>query len=90
MNKKQIKVLWVVIIIVCLMALFPVRGSDNGERGRGFLFYETITAKSGERSMTFKAGVDLETLIAQMIPVIAVGTGLIITFKDKKTDKNNS
>jgi len=85
MNDKQKKVLWIVIVIVCLMAMFPVKGSENGGRGRGFLYTEKISVPSGSAgSFTFSAGVDLQTLFAQMIPVIAIGAGLFVSFKDKK------
>ena len=84
MNEKQMKVLWIVVVIVCLMVLFPVREGGHSERARGFLYYDKITVRRGELSITFKAGVDLETLIAQMIPVIAIGAGLMISLRDKK------
>ncbi len=76
--------MWIVIVIICLMALFPVKGSENSGRARGFVYSETISIKHGEAMHTFKAGVVLETLIAQMIPVIAIGAGLIVKYKDNK------
>ena len=85
MNEKQMKVLWIVVVIVCLMALFPVKEAADGMRGRGFVYTEKISVPTGsDGSSTFSAGVDLETLIAQMIPVIAIGAGLMISLRDKK------
>jgi hypothetical protein len=90
MNKRQMKVLWVVIVVMCLMALFPVKEAANGMRGRGFVYTEKISVPSGsEGSFTFAAGVDLKTLIVQMIPVIAIGAGLMVSFRDKKDEETN-
>jgi hypothetical protein len=83
MNGTQKKVLWVVIAIICLMALFPIRASNDGVRARGFLYHEKITIHRNQCSFSYSAGVDLATLIAQMLPVLAVGAGLIVSLHGK-------
>ena len=86
MNEKQKKVVWTVLVIITLMALFPVKDAGSGSRGRGFLYANKLIFRHGEGSVTYSAGVDLETLIAQMIPVIAIGGGIFISLKDKNED----
>jgi hypothetical protein len=85
MNEKQKKVVWAVLAIITLMALFPVKESGNGNLiGRGFLYASKMTLRHGKGSVTYSVSVDLETLIAQMIPVIAIGGGVFISLKDLK------
>jgi hypothetical protein len=90
MNKKQLVVLWVTIGIVVALSLFPVRHSPApvpgmGFRGRGFLFENKLTLRSGQMKVEHNSYVDLQTVIAEMIPFVIIGTGLIITLKDKKS-----
>lgn len=84
MNAKQLTVLWVTIGIVVLLSLFPVRNLQGLGNKRGFLFKETVTFKWQDGKHKTHANILLGTLIAQMIPFLAIGTGLIITLKDKK------
>ncbi len=85
MNKKQLVVLWVTIGILALLAIFPVRQAGD-HRNRGFFLSERLTKSHGRnRQVFYSSSIDLKTLIAQMIPFTIIGTGLIITLKDKKS-----
>ena len=83
MNEQQKKVMWIVLVIITLMALFPIKEvSSLGVRGRTFLYANESTFGAH----TTSANVDLETTIAQMIPIITIGAGLFIFFKDRKSN----
>jgi hypothetical protein len=86
MNKKQLFVLWVTIGILALISMFPVRqagtvGERNFYRARGFFLNQRL--ENSPRTYYY-TNIDLETMIAQMIAFAIIGTGLIITLKDKK------
>jgi len=78
MNKKQMTVIWIVLSILLVMSLFVVvRIGDNGYRTQlsFVLFY----------SYNPHYKVDLEATISSMLPVIILGAGLVLAFKDKKS-----
>jgi hypothetical protein len=70
MNQKQLVVLWVTVLILVILAIFPVRRTRKFTKGRGRVYYHTK--------------IDLATLMAELIPIALVGTGVIIFLKDKK------
>lgn len=86
MNEKQKKVMWTVLVIITLMALFPIKESGGDLRGRRFLYANKSKFRYSETTITTSAKVDLETLIAQMIPVFTIGGGIFISLKDKKDE----
>ena len=74
-------VVWGVLGILFIMSLFPMQEiSDNGRLKRDFAFTQKykVTNNCGRHSQ-----IDTETTLAQMLPVIIFGAGLLLAFKDK-------
>ena len=89
MNKKQMKVVWVVLGILLVMSLFPMRETtDGGTLKRGFAFTQRLQTPvhGGSQYTTWYSKVDLETTLAQMLPVVILGVGFVLAFRDKKKD----
>lgn len=55
-----------------------------------FLTEKLIEGSSTNRCVYFSSSIDLGTVLAQMIPFVIVGAGLIVTLKDKKSKHETS
>lgn len=96
MNKKQKFVLWIGIIILLLMALFPpwttsYEISEMGIHRRGRFDPDPVEVKESVGGYGFilsppRAAVRVDTgrLLAQWVIVALIKSGLLYTFKDKK------
>jgi len=93
MNKKQLISLWVGIIIIVLMGLFPPWFFTGFDRGgalgpRESSSYKFLIPPPKRRGV--EGFIDLGLLSVQWIIVAAVTTGLVVTFKDiKQKDEQN-
>jgi hypothetical protein len=83
MNKKQMTFIWIVLSILFVMSLFPVRIVSECDSRRGFAFKQRLEISHG--GVAFHSKIDLEETIGQMLPVIILGTGLVLALKDKNT-----
>lgn len=93
MNKKQLISLWVGIVIIVLMGLFPpwffmTVSSRSGMGYRRATNYKFITPRP--RSGNIEAEIDFSLLCIQWVIVAAITTGLVVTFKDKKPKDEQS
>lgn len=87
--KSQIAILWIGILLIVFMCLFPpfVSSSSTGyEHGYAFLLSDTISVDDGWREKEIKAHIDLERLIVQCAIVSIITGGLFYTLKYKKKD----
>ena len=95
MNKNQLIVLWITIIVLVMYSMYPVQKADAGssaviKSGRVFFLSDKL-AKNNDTSNGFNyCSIDVGALIAQTIIITAIGTGLIITLKDKKKDETSN
>ncbi len=83
MNKKQLKCLWLGVIIIVLMGLYPpwyFPSTRDGFKVRLPAGYKLmLTTEKGAR-------VDITRLYVQWVMVGVITGGLIYTFKDKPKD----
>ncbi len=77
MNKKQLFVVWAGIIAIVLMGIFPPMMVQL-ESSKAFRGYDFIVPNV--RSLTV---IDFTRLLTQWIIVLALMTGLLITFQNK-------
>lgn len=75
MNRKQIKCLWIGIVVFILMGLFPPFMTTSEGYFRGYMF--VINDYSYLR-------VDISRLFVQWIIVAVVTGGLLLTFQQKE------
>jgi len=89
MNKKQKKVLWVAIIIIIVMILYPPWIIENTSMKR--LFSESILSPSVYTSTKYdflfqsssnSKRIDTDRLTLQIIIVVIFSLGIILTVKD--------
>ena len=86
MNEKQLIVMWVGIIIIVLMGLFPPWLTVFADASRISLGYGFILIPPLPNAYRYQfASIDFTRLLTQWTIVAAITAGLIITFKDKKT-----
>ncbi|MHC4952115.1 MAG: hypothetical protein ACYTEU_14220 [Planctomycetota bacterium] len=83
MNKKQMTVILIALSILFVMSLFPVRIKSECDSRRGFAFEQRLKLSYG--GVAFHSKIDLEETIGQMLPVIILGTGLVLALKDKRS-----
>jgi hypothetical protein len=92
-------ILWISILLIVLMCLFPPWvGTGEGKAGRflgyAYLFSDlrTINRMSGESRSEFigdlPARIDLNRLFVQYAIVALITGGLLFVLKDKKTKTN--
>ncbi len=79
MNRKQKIALWIGIIVIILLGLFPPFVEPVGMYGRG-RYYKFILFSDDN--------IDIIKLCVQWAIVAVITGGLIITFKDKKQIRN--
>jgi hypothetical protein len=91
MNKKQLVVLWVTIVILVALSLFPMQKADGGvgsnrkSRGRVYFLSNKLNFEKKNNSSSWnRCSIDVGILISQTIVILGIGTGLIITLNDKK------
>jgi hypothetical protein len=84
MNRKQIICLWIGIIIIVLMGIFPPWSAYKGD-GECYLLHKFILFQPAEKNIP--ARIDTGHLFVQWIMVAVVTGGLIFTFRDKKEKK---
>lgn len=94
MNKQQLFVLWVTIGFVVVLSSFPMQTTDGNvskirnhkDRGRVYFLSNKLRIfKDGHEVTSYRCSIDVGALISQTIIFVAIGTGLIITLKDKKS-----
>lgn len=97
MNKKQIIVLWIGIIVIVLMGLFPP-WTLNGEAASVFLvslrdstsirqydfpMYRFILTPPKTLNVAFLLRIDFNRLLLQWIMVAVITAGFVVSFKEK-------
>ena len=86
MNKKQLIILWIGIALIVGMGIYPPymeSFEDTGgfvPQGYNFIFSERSEWRRHEM-------VNVPQLFAQWFIVAVITGGLLVTFKDKKKDK---
>lgn len=81
MNKRQIIVLWIGIIIIVLMGLFPPWMNVDPSGGYYIKGYNFILDKPS----TF-CRIDVPQLLVQWAMVAIIAGGLLVTLRDSKKD----
>ena len=95
MNTNQKVVFWITVVIVTLISIFPVRETTNGGfRKRGFFLWERISDRNTSLNDSYKreypySNIDLETLIAQLIPVVVIGGAAVYGLGNQKKKIKN-
>jgi hypothetical protein len=72
MNRKQIKCLWIGIVVFIIMGLFPPFRWTSG----GFLGYRFLLYPLGH--------IDISRLFVQWVIVAAITGGLLLTLQERK------
>ncbi len=95
MNKKQLACLWIGIIVIVLMGLFPpwiIPSSSEGikyriDRGYKILF-SPVEIQIPKTEVAFSAAtLDMHRLCIQWFMVAVITGGLVCTFKNRPKDK---
>lgn len=83
MNKKQLMVIFIALSVLFVMSLFPMwESAIVNSVHRGFVFKQKI--KLSTNSTIYDSKIDIETTIGQMFPIIILGAGLVLAFKNNK------
>ena len=82
MNRKQLIGLWVGIVVIVVMGLFPPWTAYKGNDGECYMLHKFILFQPAEKNIP--ARIDIAHLFAQWIMVAVVTSGFIITFQDKR------
>ena len=85
MNKEQKICLWVGIGLIVLITLFPPYCWRSGKYGGFGLLWRYMESDDGHPLY-----IDKFRLSIQLAVVAVVTTGLILTFKDKKTNSKSN
>ncbi len=75
-------VILVVLSVLFVMSLFPVRIVSERDSRRGFAFKQRLRLSHGR--VAFHSKIDLETTVGQMLPIVILGAGLVLVFRDNK------
>ncbi len=92
MNKKQLVCLWIGIIVIVLMGLFPPTKYDSAPWGRSRISWWEGFSDTVERTHNFLFDIRhqhqilLGQLCIRWVIVAAITGGLICTFKDKEKE----
>ena len=84
MNKKQKICLWIWIIVIVLMGLFPPWHTQIPQRGTQKPFGYAFISAPPEVELGVYSTLNIPLLMVQWFLVSVVTGGLIYTFKDKK------
>ncbi len=84
MNKKQLICMWVGIVIVVLMLLYPPTFVQTPGKNEQQLRYNLIIFKNSNTSEYHPDRIDIVRLLIQVCCMAIITGGLICTFKNKK------